>query len=99
MERLPADLGRPRAIGPTRSVPSHRPPVTRRLSRRTDPGGSLMARTANVNPGPDDDPDDRHQTLRQGRRRANGEGTIGRRKDGRYEAKVFVSRSDGTYAR
>jgi hypothetical protein len=27
------------------------------------------------------------------------EGTIGRRKDGRYEAKVFVRRSDGTYAR
>jgi integrase len=58
-----------------------------------------MTQTAVVNPGPDDDPDDRQQTLRQGRRRANGEGTIGRRKDGRYEAKVFVSRSDGTYAR
>lgn len=48
---------------------------------------------------PDDSQGDRQRTPRQQRRRANGEGTIGRRKDGRYEAKVFVRRPDGTYTR
>jgi integrase len=51
--------------------------------------------TPNTNP----EPDDGQRLARQQRRRANGEGTIGRRKDGRYEAKVFVRRSDGTYVR
>ena len=44
---------------------------------------------------PDNYGDDGQRSPRQQRRRANGEGTIGRRKDGRYEAKVFVRRSDG----
>jgi len=55
----------------------------------------VTTRTAAATSDADDDgPGERAQ-----RRRANGEGTIGRRKDGRYEAKVFVRRSDGTYAR
>jgi hypothetical protein len=48
---------------------------------------------------PDDNRNDGQRSPRQQRRRANGEGTIGRRKDGRYEAKAFVRRSDGTYVR
>ena len=58
-----------------------------------------MTTHATTTPEPDDNCDDGQCTPRQQRRRANGEGTIGRRKDGRYEAKVFLRRSDGTYAR
>ena len=58
-----------------------------------------MTRTAIANTDPDDNRDDGQRTPRQQRRRANGEGTIGRRKDGRYEAKVFVRCSDGSYSR
>jgi integrase len=58
-----------------------------------------MTQTAIASPNPDDDQGDEHRTSRQNRRRANGEGTIGRRKDGRYEAKVFVRCADGTYSR
>jgi hypothetical protein len=55
--------------------------------------------TRTTTPESDDNRNDGQRLARQQRRRANGEGTIGRRKDGRYEAKVFARRSDGTYVR
>ncbi|GLZ15072.1 site-specific integrase [Actinomadura sp. NBRC 104425] len=44
-----------------------------------------------------EDPEDRKR--RRTRKRANGEGTIVQRKDGRYEAKVFVPTTAGTIKR
>jgi hypothetical protein len=58
-----------------------------------------MTRTAIASPDPEDNRDAGQRTPRPQRRRANGEGTIGRRKDGRYEAKVFVRCADGSYSR
>jgi hypothetical protein len=43
--------------------------------------------------------DERSARRSRGRKRANGEGTIVQRKDGRYEAKVFVPTTAGTVKR
>ncbi|WP_018653808.1 tyrosine-type recombinase/integrase [Actinomadura flavalba] len=46
-----------------------------------------------------DEPEPRMPRKGRSRRRANGEGTIVQRKDGRYEAKVFVPTTAGTIKR
>src|SRR5580692_7240861 len=43
--------------------------------------------------------DGRPQPMRRGHRRANGEGTIYQRKDGRWEGAAFVLTTAGTYRR
>src|SRR5258708_18086910 len=52
-----------------------------------------MARTAIVAPA--DGPDDSQSHRGQGRKRANGEGTISPRKDGSYEIKAYVLTTAG----
>lgn len=62
-----------------------------------------MTRTAIAAPA--DEPGNRGSARKQGRKRANGEGTISPRKDGRYEVKAYVLTTTGrldrktTYAR
>jgi integrase len=46
-----------------------------------------------------EEPDGRKPRRRRGHKRANGEGTIVQRKDGRYEAKLFVPTTAGTFKR
>ncbi len=46
-----------------------------------------------------EEPDDRNSRRSSGRRRANGEGTISPRKDGRYEVKAFVLTTSGRLER
>lgn len=55
-----------------------------------------MTRFAIANP---EEPEGRKPHKRRARTRANGEGTIVERKDGRYEAKVFVPTTAGTIKR
>jgi len=56
-----------------------------------------MARTAIVAPA--DEPNDSPSHRGQGRKRANGEGTISPRKDGRYEIKAYVLTTAGKLER
>ncbi|MCO6000142.1 tyrosine-type recombinase/integrase [Actinoallomurus rhizosphaericola] len=46
-----------------------------------------------------EEPERRKPSRRRTKKRANGEGTIVQRKDGRYEAKVFVLTTAGTFKR
>lgn len=51
-----------------------------------------------VSAAPDEPPEEKGR-KRRSRKRANGEGTISQRKDGRYEAKVFMPTTAGTVKR
>ncbi|MEU6745683.1 hypothetical protein ABZ914_05635 [Spirillospora sp. NPDC046719] len=59
-------------------------------------GCCLMTTTALATP---EEPEPRKPRKARSRRRANGEGTIVQRKDGRYEAKVFVPTTAGSIKR
>jgi hypothetical protein len=56
-----------------------------------------MTRTAVAAPA--EEPDGRNSRRRQGQKRANGEGTISPRKDGRYEVKAYVLTTAGRLER
>ena len=55
-----------------------------------------MTKTAVATP---DEPEERNTKKSRGRKRANGEGTIYQRKDGRYEGAAFVPTTAGTEKR
>jgi hypothetical protein len=56
-----------------------------------------MSTTENARP--EDSPDRTARERRGGHKRANGEGTIYQRKDGRFEGAAFVPTTAGTYKR
>lgn len=56
-----------------------------------------MPRTTTTSPA--DEPDNRGSRQAHGRKRANGEGTISARKDGRYEVKAYVLTTAGRLER
>src|SRR6202034_1966022 len=72
---------------------------------RTPEGdGRLMTRTTIATPDKPNGPSPRGRTrsgsrTARGRKRANGEGTIYQRKDGRYEGAAFVPTTTGTVKR
>src|SRR5208282_696293 len=69
------------------------------MSRTPEGVGCLMARTAITTP--DEPPGSKGHKAREsrGRKRANGEGTIYQRKDGRFEGATFVPTTAGTVKR